>query len=249
MSPEDQPRVQISVYPARGSAVCRAQPGAHPFSSRPPSSTVGAMTALSPLLVALAVGVLGWSWPLGTPSEPPTVLAAFDPPAADWLPGHRGVDLAGSPGSAVRAAGAGVVVHAGPVAHRDVVSIAHPSGLRTTYEPVHPEVAVGAIVRGGQVIGTLAPPDGGPAHVTCGRRPCLHWGARRGGDYIDPLWLVRPPRVRLLPAPRCLSCARMGLPVRSTQPFDRYVRVPLSGGDRGVAQQLGDGAQVRPSLQ
>ncbi len=207
------------------------------------------MTVLPSLLVTLVVGVLGWSWPLGTPQEPPTVLARFDPPAVDWLPGHRGVDLAGSPGRAVRAAGEGVVVHAGPVAQREVVSIAHPSGVRTTYEPVHPEVAVGALVRAGQVIGTLASRDDGPAHVTCGATPCLHWGARRGSVYIDPLWLVQPPRVRLLPEPRCRSCARVGLPVGGSQTFDRYVRVPLSGGDRGVAQQLGDGTQVGTALE
>ena len=223
---------------------CGVSPTAGRAPLRPAARGVdgGCMSVVTSLLVALVVGGLGWSWPLGTPDEPPAVLAAFDPPAADWLPGHRGVDLEASPGSAVRAAGAGVVVHAGPVAHRDVVSIAHPSGLRTTYEPVDPEVAVGAIVRVGQVIGTLAEPDDAYAHVTCGARPCLHWGARRGERYIDPLWLVQPPRVRLLAAPRCLSCAGVGLPVRGAQPLDRYVRVPLGGGDRGVTKQLGDGA-------
>ena len=65
---------------------------------------------------------------------------------------------------------------------------------------------------------------------------------KKGPDYIDPLWLVQPPRVRLLPEPPCRSCARVGLPVGGSQPFDRYVRVPLGGGDRGVTQQLGDGA-------
>lgn len=207
------------------------------------------MTAMIGLLAALVVGALGWSWPLGSPDEPPTVIAPFDPPPADWLPGHRGVDLAGAPGGSVRAAGSGVVVHAGPVAHRDVVSIAHPSGLRTTYEPVNPEVAPGTIVRAGQVIGTLAAPDTGYAHASCAGRPCLHWGARRGETYIDPLWLVQPPRVRLLPEPRCRSCARVGLPIRGTQPLDRYVRVPLGSGDGGVAEQLGDGAQVSAPLE
>jgi hypothetical protein len=28
---------------------------------------------------------------------------------------------------------------------------------------------------------------------------CLHWGLRRGETYLDPMTLLSPPRVRLLP--------------------------------------------------
>jgi hypothetical protein len=31
---------------------------------------------------------------------------------------------------------------------------------------------------------------------------CLHWGLRRGDTYLDPLLLVRPRRIRLLPLDR-----------------------------------------------
>jgi murein DD-endopeptidase MepM/ murein hydrolase activator NlpD len=130
------------------------------------------------------------------PLEPPAVvLTPFDPPATRYGRGHRGVDLAGSEGATVRAAGAGVVVFAGSLAGRGVVSIEHPSGVRTTYEPVDPSVVAGATVAAGDPVGRLV---GG--HAACAPAVCLHWGARLpDGDYLDPLALLRPWRVRLLP--------------------------------------------------
>jgi murein DD-endopeptidase MepM/ murein hydrolase activator NlpD len=80
------------------------------------------------------------------------------------------------------------------VAGRPVVSIAHADGLRTTYEPVDPSVAAGQQVARGSPIGTL-----GGGHAGCPREACLHWGLRRGETYLDPLALLRLPRIRLLP--------------------------------------------------
>jgi len=132
-----------------------------------------------------------YRWPL---AGPPPVVRGFDPPARPWLAGHRGVDLAARPGATVTAAGAGVVFFAGPVAGRPVVSIAHPDGLRTTYEPVEPVVAVGDRVAAGDPIGVLS-----AGHPGCPQPACLHWGVRRGDDYLDPLLLLGLGRVRLLP--------------------------------------------------
>jgi murein DD-endopeptidase MepM/ murein hydrolase activator NlpD len=133
----------------------------------------------------------GYRWPLpGTP----VVTRPFDPPPRPWLPGHRGVDLAGTPGAVVLAAGAGVVAFAGTVAGVGVVSIDHPGGLRTTYEPVTPLVPEGARVRAGQPVGVLL-----PGHAGCPVSACLHWGLRRGGEYLDPLLLLRAARMRLYP--------------------------------------------------
>jgi murein DD-endopeptidase MepM/ murein hydrolase activator NlpD len=132
-----------------------------------------------------------WSSPLG---DPPRVSRPFDPPDTPYAAGHRGVDLTGSAGAAVHAAGAGVVVFAGMVAGRPVVSVDHPGGLRTTYEPVEPAVGAGARVDRGTVLGVLV-----PGHAGCPTDACLHWGLRRGEAYLDPLALLRPPRIRLLP--------------------------------------------------
>jgi murein DD-endopeptidase MepM/ murein hydrolase activator NlpD len=134
--------------------------------------------------------------PAGVWSRPVegTVTRPFDPPPDRYGAGHRGADLAGAPGSPVRAAGDGVVVFAGMVAGRPVVSVDHAGGLRTTYEPVDAVVGAGQPVARGTVLGTLA---GG--HAGCAVAACLHWGLRRGEVYLDPLSLLEPPEVRLLP--------------------------------------------------
>jgi murein DD-endopeptidase MepM/ murein hydrolase activator NlpD len=123
-----------------------------------------------------------------------TVTRPFDRLPHPFAAGHRGVDLRGTPWSPVLAAGDGVVVFAGMVAGRPVVSIDHANGLRTTYEPVDPTVGAGARVTRGSPIGTLM-----SGHRGCPVEACLHWGARRGDAYLDPLTLLRPTRVRLLP--------------------------------------------------
>jgi murein DD-endopeptidase MepM/ murein hydrolase activator NlpD len=138
--------------------------------------------------VGFARGSFGW------PVAPARVVRAFDPPAAPWLAGHRGVDLAASPGAVVRAAGAGRVVYAAELAGRGVVSVQHPDGLRTTYEPVTPSVAAGDQVGSGNPLGRLE-----PGHPGCPATDCLHWGLRRGDLYLDPLALLGLGRVRLLP--------------------------------------------------
>jgi murein DD-endopeptidase MepM/ murein hydrolase activator NlpD len=122
----------------------------------------------------------------------------FDAPSPNWHRGHRGVDLAGLPGQLVYAAAAGTVVYAGELAGRTLLSIAHPGGLRTSYEPVQPSVRVGQLVDAGAVIGELA-----AGHDGCGVAACLHWGAMWGAasraDYVDPLGLLASTPIRLKP--------------------------------------------------
>jgi murein DD-endopeptidase MepM/ murein hydrolase activator NlpD len=134
-----------------------------------------------------------YAWPL---APPPAVLTPFRAPEHPFGPGHRGVDLAGTLGQPVHAARDGMVVFAGQLAGRGVVSVQHPDGLRTTYEPVLPSVVAGARVGRGEPVGLLQAGHPGCAAV------CLHWGVRRDRlEYLDPLALLRPPRVRLLPVP------------------------------------------------
>jgi hypothetical protein len=129
-----------------------------------------------------------WEWPLEG-----EVTRDFAPPQTRYGAGHRGVDLAAAPGAVVRAAGAGSVTYAGMLAGRGVVVVRH-GALRTTYEPVSAEVRVGAVVAAGAPLGRLE-----PGHLGCPGPACLHWGLRRGEEYLDPLALVGAGAVRLLP--------------------------------------------------
>jgi murein DD-endopeptidase MepM/ murein hydrolase activator NlpD len=132
-----------------------------------------------------------WTLPV---AGPPAVVRRFEPPPHPYGAGHRGVDLAAAVGDPVLAAGGGTVAFAGMVAGRPLVSIDHANGLRTTYEPVEPSVGAGQAVARGSPIGTLV-----AGHVGCPASACLHWGVRRGDAYLDPMLLLRPPRIRLLP--------------------------------------------------
>jgi murein DD-endopeptidase MepM/ murein hydrolase activator NlpD len=79
-----------------------------------------------------------------------------------------------------------------------VVAVEHPSGLRTTYEPVEPTVRAGDLVAAGEPIGRLA-----AGHPGCPVAACLHWGLKLGHGhndrYYDPLVLVAALPIRLKP--------------------------------------------------
>ncbi|KAB1503818.1 M23 family metallopeptidase [Corynebacterium sp. 320] len=124
---------------------------------------------------------------------PGAVMRPADIPEQNWIAGHRGVDLAARPGQAIHASRGGVVYFAGVVAGTPVVSVMHPDGLRTTYEPVRAGVAAGQRVRRGQTLGWLVDAE----HTTRASQG-LSWGAKVGKDtYIDPLTLLGEPTIVL----------------------------------------------------
>ena len=111
-------------------------------------------------------------WPL---DPRPDVVRHFEPPPGPYAAGHRGVDLAGSPGQAVRASLAGTVGFAGSIGGKPVVTVLH-GGRRTTYEPVVASVERDQVVAAGDVLGRLVVTD---SH--CFPAACLHWGLIEGG--------------------------------------------------------------------
>lgn len=154
----------------------------------PPTPASSRAAPTRPAAVADAPPVAGW------PLRPrPEVVRGFELPAKPWLPGHRGVDLAGRPGQPVLAATPGTITYAGPLAGRGVITITY-GARRTTYEPVVPDVKVGTTVQTGTVIGRLS-----AAGSHCLPRACLHWGLLQAKQYLNPLTLLPNRPVRLLP--------------------------------------------------
>lgn len=168
-------------FPLAAAALVLAVPGG---SAAPTGAAHSARLPTTPAAVAYL-----------PPVRPVRVVRGFVAPSSPWGPGHRGVDLASIPGEPVRAAAIGAVSFAGAVAGRGVVVLTHADGVRTEYEPVTPLVHAGAAVFRGEIIGRVQ-----GTHGDCAAGRCLHWGARRGDTYFDPLGLLQPlGPVRLLP--------------------------------------------------
>lgn len=118
-----------------------------------------------------------------------SVVRRFHAPTA-YGPGHRGVDLSAARGATVRATADGQVSFAGTVAGDRWVTVDH-GGLRTTVGPLDlVAVTHGQRVSSGQPVGTTA-----GAHGT----DAVHLSARVGDRYVDPLTLLLPVRISLVP--------------------------------------------------
>ncbi|MBO0595652.1 M23 family metallopeptidase [Nesterenkonia sp. E16_7] len=112
-------------------------------------------------------------------------LRPFARPPAPWGAGHRGVDLGPLSGGAnIRAPADGEISFAGVVVDRPVLSIRHGDGYLSSFEPVETVLEVGDRVSAGDPVGSLAT---GAGHCEA---PCLHWGVRLDGEYINPLLLT-----------------------------------------------------------
>lgn len=121
-----------------------------------------------------------YSWPLRGP-----VIRGFEQPPDPYGAGHRGIDIAGPLGSNVVASREGVIAFAGWVGGALFVSIDHPDGVRTTYSWLSElRVRKGQSVTRGELIALSA--HGHPEVP----EPHLHFGARVGSEYIDPMLLL-----------------------------------------------------------
>ena len=156
------------------------------------------VAVLAPLAVPSTALAERWQRPV-----PGDVARSFSySRAAPFVAGaHRGADFAARPGTAVGAACAGRVVHAGRVAGPHAVVSVRCGTRRVSYLPLASvRVRAGSAVRAGTPLGTVAGGHGG-----------LHVGVRSEADpfrYEDPLALLRPPGRPLPAAPRAPAPAR-----------------------------------------
>jgi murein DD-endopeptidase MepM/ murein hydrolase activator NlpD len=165
--------------------------------------------ALSVVLVAFGSPARGaaageWSPPVDGP-----VVRGYEPPQHPFGRRHLGLDYAVPPGTAVRAAGDGVVAFAGLVGRARAVGVEHPGARRTTYAYLRRvTVRPGAAVRRGDVLGLSG--GEGPGH----KADVVHLGYRVNGQPQDPaqLFQTRRSRISLAPldAPACRSQPRKG---------------------------------------
>lgn len=119
-------------------------------------------------------------------SSQPQILREFEKPAQKWTAGHRGIDIAAGAGSPVHSPADGVVTFSGKVVDRTVITVKHPDGRISSFEPVSGPLSKGSKVKAGDTIATV---DAEIHH--CEPEYCLHWGVRTGKDsYINPLLLL-----------------------------------------------------------
>ncbi len=117
------------------------------------------------------------------------VYDPFRAPENAYGPGNRGIEYDTRPGDVVRAAAAGTVAFAGPVAGSLFVTLDHGGGLLSSYSYLE-RISVTAGQRVAQ---------GRPVGIAGGQR--FHFGVRTEGEYVDPEAFVgvRRVRVRLVP--------------------------------------------------
>ena len=142
-------------------------------------------------------GAGAWQLPLkGVP--PSSILSEFAPPKSQHGAGHRGVDFPASHGDKVVSVGDGIVLFAGIIAGKPVVSIelsdsfrAFGKSVRATYEPVVATVKMGDIVSAGEPIGQISFTRTNSGHCY---NSCLHFGLKTSpkslNQYLSPrtLW-------------------------------------------------------------
>ena len=192
-------------------------------------------------LVALCLSgpASAWSWPADGDVLRPFTLGG-DAYAAGQ---HRGIDVAGADGSAVRAPASGTVSFAGslPTYGRGVTILTSDGYAVTLVHLGSIGVAKGDSVAEGSSVGTMGS-SGDAEHAV----PTVHLGVRVASEaegYVDPLDLLPPRSAAPVQPPPAPSPAPA--PAPATGPRDRGARRRLStaAGGPGVA---GSGAYADP---
>ena len=165
------PGQQLVLYPKSGGAVA-TRPAPVGSSGTQAPAAASAPVARPPAAAPLASGV-AWRWPVDG-----VLLSRY----VAGEPTKQGVDIAGTAGSAVRAAGDGTVVYSGSglVGYGELVIIKHNEQWLSAYGHNRSRmVNEGAKVKAGQQIAELG--------RTGASRDMLHFEIRYNGKPVDPL--------------------------------------------------------------
>lgn len=178
---------------------------------RRPVMVAAIAAALFTIALSAAPLAGAWSWPSSGPVLQPF---RFDPAHPYAAGQHRGVDVGGDAGSAIRAPASGSVTFAGVVpSSGSTLTIATADGYAVTLTHLGSlALAKGASVSEGEVVGVIGP--SGDAEVD---RPYVHLGVRLAAveqGYVDPLSLL-PPRPAAGGAPPAPSAVAPAAPAPS----------------------------------
>ncbi|QOW25734.1 peptidoglycan DD-metalloendopeptidase family protein [Lysobacter sp. H23M47] len=164
------PGQQLLLYPRSGGAVATTPRAPSSGGTRAPAAS--APVASAPSAAPLASGV-AWRWPVDG-----ALLSRF----VAGEPTKQGIDIAGTAGTAVKAAGDGTVVYSGSglVGYGELVIIKHNEQWLSAYGHNRNRlVEEGARVKAGQQIAELG--------RTGASRDMLHFEVRYNGKPVDPL--------------------------------------------------------------
>jgi lipoprotein NlpD len=165
------PGQRLYLYPKSGGSVATTPSTSKPAAPRP---STGVPTAPRPVPPAPppASSPIKWTWPASG-----NILAGF----VNGEPTKQGIDIAGSGGDPVRAAGDGVVVYsgAGLVGYGELIIVKHNDAWLSAYGHNRARlVNEGQIVKSGQQIAELG--------RTGAAREMLHFEIRYNGKPVDP---------------------------------------------------------------
>ena len=190
---------------------------------------LAALTLLALLAAPTAEPWASWRPPVPDPAAEPSaswrppvpgaVTRGFDPGRPFEAGRHRGVDLAASRGTPVRAPCAGAVAFAGAVGSAGRVVTLRCGPWRVTHLPLATiAVQPGAAIRAGALLGMVA---------ASSEHHGLHFGVRREGarfGYADPLRFLAPttapsPPLGRAPRPTPTPSPRPPLPPAGSRPL------------------------------
>ncbi len=173
-------KIRLTAPPRSTAPAVRNVPSSQPkprVSSRPTSATPSSVRPSRPKVAKTGAvagrGPLSWTWPASG-----KLIRRFDSRAA----GKKGIDIAGKPGSPVRAAAAGKVVYAGSglSGYGRLIIIKHNKDFLSAYAHNRKLLArEGQWVKQGELIARMG--------SSATDRTKLHFEVRKKGQPVDPL--------------------------------------------------------------